>query len=198
MEEVQGINSVFSKYLNPREVDESLCDKEMCAKCGGRCCKRMGCHFRPQDFKNLTAQSLIDFIDESQCVSIDWWEGNPLDENDESIERTYFLRVRNKDGRIVEGAWVGECKLLETNGCPLSDEYRPHGGYTLVPAKDADSECVSEYTKQQCVTEWLQYQDVLREVVEHYGGAHMSIVDLMEGFLGMYKEFVKERRDESN
>lgn len=191
MEEIQrDLNSVFSKYLNPRQLNEKFCNKEECAKCGGQCCKRMGCHFRPQDFKEFSVESMINFINESQCISIDWWEGNPLDETDESIDRTYFLRIQNEGAQIIDGAWIGKCKILESNGCPLIDEYRPWGGYSLTP--NIDGECPTEYTKQQCAIDWMKYQDVLRHVVEHYGGTHVTLLDTMMGLLDMYKTLAEE------
>lgn len=51
-------------------------DLELCKKCGGGCCKRMGCHFSPDDFAEITYESLKSKIDEGN-ISIDWWEGDP-------------------------------------------------------------------------------------------------------------------------
>lgn len=80
-------------------------NKQLCKKCGGRCCKRMGCHYSPEDFKEITYESLKKEI-EKGFISIDWWEGNPFEENkDDDISRAHYLRIRNKDGEIVDPSW---------------------------------------------------------------------------------------------
>lgn len=43
---------------------------EQCATCGGECCKSMGCHFSPNDFDDLSIESLEKIISEGD-ISID-------------------------------------------------------------------------------------------------------------------------------
>lgn len=45
---------------------------EICKKCKGSCCKTMGCHYSPEDFKDLSFDGLKTEIDKG-FISIDWW-----------------------------------------------------------------------------------------------------------------------------
>ena len=51
-------------------------NKEMCAKCGGRCCKRMPGANSPKDF-GLPNESLLKQALESGNYAIDCWDGDP-------------------------------------------------------------------------------------------------------------------------
>jgi len=110
---------------------------EFCNECKGHCCKSMGCHFSPNDFKELTFEALKTEI-EKGFISIDAWDGNPL--TDDIGGRTYYLRMRNKyysdkKYNIVDFSWGGKCILLTENGCPLEFNNRPKGGRSLKPEK---------------------------------------------------------------
>ncbi len=37
---------------------------EMCKKCGGVCCKQIGCAYIPQDFKSLEYNYLINLLEQ--------------------------------------------------------------------------------------------------------------------------------------
>lgn len=136
---------------------------KVCSKCGGKCCKSMGCHYSPTDFTNITFETLKQSIDKGY-ISIDWWEGDVFD-NDR--ERTYFLRIRNKKANIVDPSWGGECVLLTEQGCSLSFNERPMGGRALTPGTIYDS-CINPYSKEDCCQEWYPYQDILERLVYEY------------------------------
>lgn len=139
---------------------------EVCSRCGGDCCKRMGCHYSPRDFNEITVQALEKEINKG-FISIDWWEGDVFN-NDR--ERTYYLRVRNKNKNIVDPAWRGECSLLTEYGCILPFKQRPMGGRALVPNKQGNgNNCKSKYTKEDCCKEWYPYQDILEKLVDKFG-----------------------------
>lgn len=140
-------------------------NKQLCKECGGRCCKRMGCHYSPEDFKEITYESLKKEI-EKGFISIDWWEGNPFEnEIDDDIDRAYYLRIRNKDGKIVDPSWGGECILLTDDGCPLSYEERPKGARMLEPDEYG---CISYYNKQQAARDWYKYNDILSKLADEF------------------------------
>lgn len=147
-------------------------NKEICKKCGGECCKSMGCHFSPDDFlKNggkITFEILKEKIEEGN-ISIDWWEGNPFNE-ERDIDRAYFLRMRNKNSKIVDPSWCGECILLKSNGCPLQFEERPKGARFLMCGEDKEGNpmCELEYEKDECVIEWYEYNDILEKLVDYF------------------------------
>lgn len=162
-----------------------------CKKCGGECCKTMGCHFAPSDFKEITVEYLSEKIDEGH-ISIDWWEGDPRSETnewelipeDQIVHRVPYLRMRNlipdfmhpnSDftsvplvlAPIVDPSLGGICSMLTPTGCRLKYEERPRGGRMLVP--NFDMNCTKNlYPKRQCVMEWLQYVDILEALIEKY------------------------------
>lgn len=147
-------------------MERKIENKQLCKECGGRCCKRMGCHYSPDDFEEITYESLKKEI-EKGFISIDWWEGNPFEENkDDDIGRAYYLRIRNKDGEIVDPSWGGECILLTDDGCLLSYEERPKGARMLEPDEYG---CISYYNKQQAARDWYKYNDILSKLAEEFG-----------------------------
>lgn len=149
---------------------------EICAKCGGSCCKGMGCHYSPEDFSDLSLDGLKKEIDKGH-ISIDWWEGNPFD-NEEWIPKAYFLRVRNVDAPVVDASWGGRCSLLTEKGCSLSYGERPKGGRMLIPHES--HRCKVEYTKDECARDWYEYIDVLRELEEIYDDGEDHFQKMLE------------------
>ena len=138
---------------------------KVCAECKGQCCKNMGCYYSPLDFKEISFNSLRQEIDKGH-ISIDWWEGNPFEENEFVIERAYFLRIRNIDSPIVDPSWGGVCSLLTENGCSLSYKNRPKGGRELIPSAIAN--CETNYSKQDCAKEWYKYDTLLTQLYCYY------------------------------
>lgn len=140
-------------------------NKQLCKECGGNCCKRMGCHYSPDDFKEITYESLKKEI-EKGFISIDWWDGNPFENGStDDIDRAYYLRIRHKDSEIVDPSWGGECILLTDDGCPLSYEERPKGARLLEPS---EYNCISHYNKRQAAKDWYKYNDILYKLVEDF------------------------------
>ena len=88
------LNKVFAKYFIPVPENESKINTELCERCGGLCCQTMGCHISPYDLKEISIESIMSLIDESGCISIDWWEGNPTLDHRNS-EKGFFLRIKN-------------------------------------------------------------------------------------------------------
>ncbi|MGL5715825.1 MAG: hypothetical protein ACRCX2_22575 [Paraclostridium sp.] len=149
-------------------------NKEICAECGGVCCKHMGCHYSPDDFKDLTYEGLKSEIDKG-CISIDWWEGSIL-KNREIDSTAYFLRVRNKYSPIVDPSWDGECLLLRETGCPLSYSERPKGARLLIPNKSGS--CELKYDKEDCADDWYKYNDILNKLFTHYSKISSSCYEV--------------------
>lgn len=130
---------------------------EECKKCGGYCCKHMGCHFSPEDFPEISFDYLKAEI-EKGSISIDWWDGDYGPE--------YLLRMRNKNCPIVDPSWGGECILLTDTGCPLTFDQRPLGARALEP--NLNGRCEQHYSKEMCKNNWLPYYDILSELREYF------------------------------
>lgn len=158
------LNNIFEKYFNPCSYEPLKEDKEMCKECGGCCCKSMGCHISPFDLKEVSVESIISLITESNCVSIDWWEGNPNTGNHDDT-RTYFLRIKNNNSKVIDPSFGGVCSILTDKGCPLPFEYRPKGARDLVPAY---IDCEAYYSKQCCAIDWYNYQNVMKAVYSYF------------------------------
>lgn len=134
---------------------------ETCKLCQGGCCRNMGCHFSPDDFEEISFESLKTEIDKGY-ISIDWWE-------DWDKGNQYYLRIRNVDSPIIDPSWGGRCILLTDSGCSLPFEKRPLGARALKPRERYDgSFCHSYYTKEQCKNDWLKYDDILQRLVDYY------------------------------
>ena len=168
-------------------MERKIENKQLCKECGGRCCKRMGCHYSPDDFEEITYESLKKEI-EKGFISIDWWEGNPFEENkDDDISKAYYLRIRNKDGEIVDPSWGGECILLTDDSCPLSYEERPKGARMLEPDEYG---CISYYNKQQAARDWYKYNDILSKLVEEFGYEEDEELDLSTALKNALDTFI--------
>lgn len=131
-----------------------------CARCKGKCCKYMACHFAPSDFKEISFEYLKSKIEEGY-ISIDWWE-----EWDDTP--SYFLRMRHVNAPIVDPSWGGQCMLLTDKGCPLPFEERPLGARALHPARVPSEDCISHYNKEACKNDWKQYDDILKRLVDEF------------------------------
>lgn len=169
----------------------------VCTNCGGECCKFMGCHYSPDDFENISFDSLKKQIDKGH-ISIDWWEGNPFDEEDDfSIQRAFFLRIRNinkydKDlSPIVDPSFGGICSLLTETGCSISYDNRPKGGRELIPRKRDKDICISNYDKKQCAIEWYKYNEILYDLYKNYNEP-MAREETIEKLFSFYKNQFKE------
>ena len=165
-----------------------------CKDCGGICCKSLGCHFSPSDFNEITFEHLKEQI-EKGYISIDRWEGDPREYIDDGYEyhHVWFLRMRNVRDRtkgnmflsallgsgvisngdpeeyadIVDCSWGAGCALLTETGCPIEHDKRPMGARLLI-AKGANEHCIEGYSKQQCSIDWIPYQDIMEQLVDHF------------------------------
>lgn len=128
------------------EVENS----ELCAGCGGECCRRYPGIYHPNDF--LDAQAIVDAIRSGRAV-IDWWDGDPSPNppvpacefpgNEFCAPyrwvRGYFLRAPCVDerGKTHAPRWGGGvCIHHSSSGCRLPRQQRPHECRLLVPAPD--------------------------------------------------------------
>lgn len=143
-------------------------NREICTKCGGECCKSMGCAFSPNDFnEEITKEFLIKLL-ETGLVSIDCYEGDPtLDEDDDSnYMNAYYPRMRNlptkySDAGLIDFSWFAQCCLLKEDGCRLPFEYRAYQAKALIPGV----KCTDGYSKKQCAVDWLPYHDIFNDLV---------------------------------
>lgn len=149
---------------------EETTNPNLCAKCGGECCKGCGCHFSPEDFEDTSFEGLKREL-EKGYISIDRVDGRAFDRP----EMFFILRIRNRGARIVYLNYErGEpCILLTEKGCKLSYTKRPTGGRLLIPVAVKYKgltclNCQSAYTIEDCCMEWRPYQQVLSELIHYF------------------------------
>lgn len=146
-------------------------NNQICAECGGECCKRCGCHFSPDDFQEISFDFLKKEL-EKGYISIDFVDGEMIYQN----FGIYILRARNKDAPIVDlGYKRSPCILLTEKGCKLDYEHRPTGGRLLIPSNKchslfgvAERRCNSTYSIDKCCYEWKSHQKLLHNLVEYF------------------------------
>ena len=141
----------------------------ICAKCGGACCKICGCHFSPDDFEEISFESLKREI-EKGYISIDHVDGEMI----YSDNGVFILRVRNQGSPIVDTSFRREkqCILFGKNGCKLDYEHRPTGGKLLIPnsvsAINHEMQCTNKYSIRDCCYEWLPHKKILYQLVQYF------------------------------
>jgi len=145
-------------------------NKELCAKCGGKCCKTYAGAYHPDDFNHeLTDAWLQDLLkkgnpDDFNRELTDAWlqdllkKGNHAYPDGKAIlvsidwvegvkdgpdGRGYFLRPRHVDGDIVDPSWGANCYHLTETGCDLSFDERPWRCKVKEP-----SECFTWFTSK--------------------------------------------------
>jgi len=158
--------SLDKDYSDPKNVNAQIC-----AECGGECCKRCGCHFSPDDFEEISFDFLKKEI-EKGYITITFFSA-------ENLHRdigAYILRVRNQNTPIVySGTKESPCILLTENGCKLSYEDRPSGGKLLIPEKKLkfifnkeQRICPSRYSTRDCCYEWLPHKEILEQLSDYF------------------------------
>jgi hypothetical protein len=146
-------------------------DPEICADCGGYCCKIMpGCS-RPQEFGS-TPQEIKENVEKalrSQKYAIDWYERGEDDEVGDDVEM-YYLRPATMmhAGRIFDPSFGGICIFFEATGCMLPFDDRPYDCQNLKPEKGKGT-CGYEKdddqnAKYMAALAWKPYWDMLQEV----------------------------------
>ena len=156
----------------PKDYSEAKnVNSEICAECGGDCCKRCGCHFSPDDFAEISFYFLKKEI-EKGYISIG------LLDRDTSYADVgiYFLRIRNQNAPIVDlGYKSSPCILLTETGCKLPYHQRPTGGKLLIPSANVQTffgeqrrTCFSLYGIEKCSYEWKPHQAVLYDLAQYF------------------------------
>lgn len=153
------------------KIGNKLEDKSICAKCGGKCCKKSGCGYVVSDFKSLKFNDLKEKLDEGnisiKTVSIAKGFNNINQAT--GIENVLVLKARSFDKDVVDlFSASSRCKMLTDKGCKYNLEERPSLGGLLIPEKNFN--CYPNFNQSEVVADWKKHQDVLRKLVKHYTG----------------------------
>jgi Fe-S-cluster containining protein len=127
---------------------------DICAECGGGCCKNYAGMYHPEQVVNILKEYAdTGFLPEN--IKIDAWE---------ETERIYMLRPAHKNSPEdnYDLSWGGECvNFTENKGCSLSFENRPLQCQGLVceaPNPNID-QFSNEWSKLKMMQIWKDYQN---------------------------------------
>ena len=145
-------------------------DAELCASCGGKCCKGLPGACWPSDFGSSATEIMLSVEKalRSGRYCFDWWEGDvrgsDRSEEEEFRYRSLFVRpaIKGEEGDFSVGAWNGQCTFLEENGCSLDHAARPHGCRHLEPRP---VRCVvhDDAKRGSCIA-WLPYHNLMEQL----------------------------------
>lgn len=147
---------------------EIIEDRNICAKCGGMCCKKSGCDYWIEDVKDKSLNGLINFIASENVSIVAFMHFKEL--NGKIINAPFlYLRARNDDRDIVDLlSMKTKCSKLTDTGCEYSYEERPSGGKNLVPVENG--RCHPNINPMDKILEWEPYQKQLTRIVKRYTG----------------------------
>lgn len=133
-------------------------DYQVCADCGGNCCKAMPGGVFPADVWGVDGPDWqrVRAMLESGNYAVDWWEGDP--------EQYYMRPATVNGGRVLDGSWGGACVLLTDDGCPLDEDERPTGCRILAPHPDGGSCTVPDSDrsdKEMAKDAWAPWSEAL-------------------------------------
>ena len=139
-------------------VREKTCNPQMCAACGGRCCKTCGCSYFPSQLE-MTKKA----IKEKEGITIAKIRSIAMFQNLKTP--ILFIRTSNIGEGLLESKPLGQCKFLTPKGCSFSYEERPLGGTLIVPFQGLGG-CYSLYSVEEFIKMWQPHQQLLQEIVE--------------------------------
>lgn len=160
-------------------------DKDICAECGGCCCKSYAGAYHPADFRHEITEefleSLFDPAIEIPPVSIDWYENF-----EEPDRKGFYIRPRHVGGDEVDPSYGASCALLTPTGCSLDWDHRPWQCRALKPEKN--HVCGGPDGKRLAAEAWDPYHDILEKLYNKYNK------NTFTGEKPSFSDFIKEVR----
>lgn len=167
-------------------------NKELCAKCGGICCKKCGCDYYVEDFDSFEIDYLQKVILENNISIVACTEFRRLATGKLIIIPLLYLRARNVDrGPVDLISLKKQCSLLTDLGCSYPKEKRPAGGLNLIPKENG---CENLRNPVEMIKEWIKYQKVLQRLVKRITGKSVDMV-LREDAENLFFDILCENYD---
>jgi hypothetical protein len=149
--------------------------RDICAICGGKCCKNVPGIAYPQDFgfDQMASEKIYERLVQlfsSMCWQIDCWERY-------KYGKGYYIRPTTLKGRgeLFHAAWCNEgCVFLQTDGCSLMFDNRPYECKELVPR---ESQCLRTESKGKhprhiAADKWLRYEYLIVKAADFAWGEY--------------------------
>ncbi len=146
-------------------------NKDICAKCGGYCCKKCGCDYLVSDFDSLKLEYLDKVLATGRVSIIATLSFKNLPNGKLAVTPILSLRSRNIERNVIDLLSLKKsCAMLTSNGCIYSLDERPSGGVHLIPNEKDFHYCHSDIDKIKELYKWLPYQKVLAKLIKKYTG----------------------------
>jgi len=144
-------------------------NKNICAKCGGRCCQKSGCDYFVEDFESMETKYLEEFLKQGFASIVAFLEFEKLNSGKIVVTPILILRARNTNRDIIDlVSFKTKCMSLTDTGCKFDITNRPSGGSTLIPKENG--QCEESVDKLIELKKYLPYQRVLQRLVKKFTG----------------------------
>lgn len=151
----------FKSLIRNNDDESQYTNYDKCKTCDREftCCQMAPCEIHPEDFVDLTVQSIIELL-KTGLVVLDRYES------------IWFIRMRGNYGieedplTIDEGIYgnLNQCVCLGKDGCKLEFQHRPFFGRRWMCDVDDDEEPSRDIAKAK----WKPYQDMLKQAYDGY------------------------------
>lgn len=138
-------------------------NRELCRRCGGKCCRNGGGIYSPEDFEEITFNSILKLYYDNQIMFYPVFSSK-------NERAGFILRVPQKGcGKIQRGINPerGECSFWkEGEGCTYQNyRSRPRGCKLMIPNEVNDRlRCLPIYDEEEALEEWLHYESIIENV----------------------------------
>ena len=169
-------------------------NKELCKTCGGYCCKKSGCDYYVEDFKDLSYKSLLNVLAEGNISIVALLKFSKLKTGKLAVTPVLYLRARNEGRDIIDLVSIKkQCSLLKEDGCSYDLKNRPSGGVNLIPAGNKYN-CFPEKDPLEAILKWEDYQKVLSRIVKRYTGVSVD-EKIRQDVYNLFVEFLNGELD---
>lgn len=150
-------------------MEEYYLRPDVCAACGGKCCRSMPGEAFPEDFEGGSYDAVLAALKTGNWA-VDWWEGDPR-EGSYELRRGYYLRPRTIGAHdILDPSWGGPCVFwMPSTGCELEPKDRPRSCRELEPVAGGGCVIHDGSGKHAAALAWLPFTDVILIALEACG-----------------------------
>lgn len=150
-------------------IDNKYINKDICTKCGGKCCKKSGCTYYVSDFESLKLEYLEQELDKGYISVVATLMIREMDDDTVQISPFLYLRARNKNRGVIDlMSFKTECASLTSTGCTFPDNKRPSGGVYCMP--NVNNELCENKDLENETQKWAPYQNILSRIVKRRTG----------------------------
>jgi len=165
---------------------------EICQECGGMCCKKSGCDYSADDFKNCSYNNLVKELSKGDKSIICYLNFKEDSLGNITYEPFLYLRARNNNRDIVDLISIKTgCSLLLETGCSLDYNNRPCGGRNLKPVRSSEGNCMPLKNPMDIVNTWKPHQKTLKRLVMTFTGKGVN-TKIREDVENLFYELLTE------